>query len=105
MPWISKFQLESLKRAAYRSMQDGVRDDMSMRLSYAGMLLWRLNPANHKQPGELWDNPFEYMHAVDFGEEIVVFLLCNTGPLVIRENKAVFPSDALVAQCRLLLTG
>ena len=86
-------------------MQDGVRDEFSQRISYSGMLLWRLNPASHKQAGELWTCPFEYLHAVDFGEEIIVFILCNTGPLILREAKALFPSDALVAQCRLLLAG
>jgi len=105
MPWISKYELNSLRRAAGVRMSREAWDYRADKLSATGMLLWRLNPESHKQPGELWHSPFEYIHAVDWEDEVVVFILCNTGPLVLRESKALFPSDALVAQCRLLLAG
>lgn len=86
-------------------MQDSGRSDNTFGPNNTGMLLWRLNPAHNKRPGEAWENPFEYLHATDFGDEMVVFILCRSGPLILREPKAMFPSDALVAQCRLLLSG
>ena len=105
MVWISRWELNGLRRAAGQRMAKEAWDYHTDKLSATGMLLWRLNPENHKQPGELWRAPFEYIHTVDWEDEMVVFILCNAGPLIIRESKALFPSDALVAQCRLLLAG
>lgn len=47
--------------------------------------------------------PFDHLYVAEAGEKVVVFVLQGGQNLTIEDDKALFPSDALMTQLRLIM--
>lgn len=45
---------------------------------------------------------FEYIYAHELEDEVVIFIIAKGGPVMIKDDIKLYPSDALVTQVRLL---
>jgi hypothetical protein len=45
---------------------------------------------------------FEYIYAHELEEEVVIFVVAKGGPVMLKDDIKLYPSDALVTQVRLL---
>ncbi|HEY7822613.1 MAG TPA: hypothetical protein VIG24_07265 [Acidimicrobiia bacterium] len=61
------------------------------------MMRMRLRVSIHK------DLPFQHMSTVEIEEKILVFVVQNNEYVVLEDETALFPSDTLITQLRLLM--
>jgi hypothetical protein len=104
MPWLSRRDFDKLLRKANERMMGRGKSERTFGLNELGYLLWRLDPTKQSQkPGEIWNNPFEYIDVYECGEKVFIFLVHNEQALTFEDTLSLYPSDELVAKLRLLL--
>ena len=84
----------------------GMKGDLYMmsKVSPMSMLCMRMQwgPYSRVEPSELSTLPFEHV-GVHLGEnKAIIFVVTKGEPVTITDDKALFPSDALVTQLRML---
>jgi len=105
MPWVNSFKYKRYLRRENETMFDYGKSDYKQTLNDTGFLLWRLSPNKHLPgPGDLWNNPFEYITVYKCGHKVFVFVVHNEQALTFEDPLSVYPSDELVAKLSMLLT-
>jgi hypothetical protein len=90
-------QMKGIERVASQQNIFGSKG-LSPQYSPMEKLLMRLNvPRGDKYP-------FDFMNAVDNpnGGNVVVFIIVNGKPLVLEDDRIIFPSDSLIGRLNLL---
>ena len=103
MPWLAKWQYQSLLRAANQHMHSRGEDPSSFKINLTGHLLLRVVP-QQLDPMTLLKNPFEYIHVQDVQDKMLVFVVHKREGLIFTDDHAMFPTDELVAKLRILLS-
>lgn len=102
MPWLAKWQYQSLLRAAGRRIRDMGKDDYAQKLNLCGHLILRVLP-QQLSDYDVMKVPFEYIEVIDVETKMIIFVVHKGEGLILEDDHAMFPTDELVAKLRLLM--